>query len=363
MVTIAAVNILTSMRQDALDIPDHLRDALWRAESAQLEPSECSAVMVCGVGGSAIGGELAQVVLGDRLTRPVMSVRDYVLPSWVDGEAAVLCSSFSGTTEEAIACFEAAGILGCRRVVASTGGPLTEAARAAGDPVIGLPGILRAPRAAVGYMVVVTLEVAARCGAAPRLTEEIESAAEELTAQRESIAAEAAEIAALIGPATPVIHGAGLTAPVARRWKAQINENAKRPAFFSELPEANHNEICAWGIPVADGLGNPPVDEATARRLGDPAAGETAAGRPLAAILVEDIEQHPRTRLRFELTAELLAETGSPVWRTETRGTTRLARLMSAVMLGDLLSLDLAARDGIDPLPIGAIDRLKERLA
>ena len=103
------------MRQDVLDIPDHLEDALWRAETARLESSEASALLVCGVGGSGIGGDLAEAVLGERLRRPLVTVRDYYLPSWAGADVTVLCSSFSGTTEEARACFEAAGKLGCRR--------------------------------------------------------------------------------------------------------------------------------------------------------------------------------------------------------------------------------------------------------
>lgn len=327
------------MRQDVLEIPNHLLDALWRVETAQLQGGESSAFLVCGAGGSAIGGDLAAAVLGDRLTRPMVTVRDYDLPAWVDGQVGVLCSSFSGTTEETLATFAAAGDAGCRRIVASTGGPLTEAARADKVPVIGLPGILPAPRAAVAYMVVVALEVAARCGVAPRLASEIEEAAAELEELSEALAIEAAEIAALVGDRMPVIYGAGLTAPVARRWKAQINENVKRPAFFSTLPEASHNEICAWGIDH-----EPPV------------------GPAQAAIFLGDVDQHPRIHLRSQLMGELMADADNPVYRCQARGKSRTARLMSAVMLGDLLSLELAQRDGVDPLPIAAIDRLKEKL-
>lgn len=329
------------MRQDILDIPDHLRDALWRADTARLEIGEATALLVCGMGGSAIGGDLAAAALGDRLRRPMLTIRGYTLPSWVDAGATVLCSSFSGCTEETRACFAAAGELGCRRIVASTGGPLTESARQAGVPVIGLPGIIEAPRAAVAYMVVTSLVAAASCGAGPSLVNEIEAAATELAEMSEELEREAGELAAAIGSATPVVYGAGITVPVARRWKAQINENAKRSAFFSALPEANHNEICAWGI-------------------GD---GAPAAEADQAAVFLADAEQHPREQLRIELTAELTRAASNPVLSSQTRGESRLTRLMSAVMLGDLVSLELAARDGTDPLPIPAIDRLKERLA
>ena len=95
------------MLEDVLAIPDHLRDALWRVESARLEPAEAAGVMVCGMGGSAIGGDLAAAALGDRLTRPLITVRGYELPSWATPEWTVLCSSYSGDTEETLACFAA----------------------------------------------------------------------------------------------------------------------------------------------------------------------------------------------------------------------------------------------------------------
>ena len=119
--------------------------------------------MVCGMGGSAIGGDLAAAALGDRLTRPLLTVRGYELPSWATPEWTVLCSSYSGNTEETLACFAAAEALGARRLVASTGGELVDGAREAGVPVIGLPGIFQ-PRAAVAYMLVVAAEVAALAG-------------------------------------------------------------------------------------------------------------------------------------------------------------------------------------------------------
>jgi glucose/mannose-6-phosphate isomerase len=320
------------MLDDVLSIPEHLRDALWRVESARLEPAEAAGVMVCGMGGSAIGGDLAAAALGERLTRPLLTVRGYELPSWTTPEWTVLCSSYSGDTEETLACFAAAEALGARRIVASTGGSLVEEARAAGVPVIGLPGLLPAPRTAVAYMLVCTIEVAGLAGAAPRIHTEIDSAAAFLAEQLEELQRQAARIAARLDAGVPVIVGADLTVPVARRWKTQINENAKRAAFFSELPEANHNEICGW------------------------------QGEDLAAVLLEDPDQHPRERRRFELTAKAVADAASEVVRVETEGETRLARLLWATMLGDLVSLELAERRGVDPLPVEAIDGLKAAL-
>jgi len=324
------------MLDDVLAIPDHLRDALWRVESARLPRGEAAGLLVCGMGGSAVGGDLAAAALGERLQRPLLTVRGYGLPSWVTAEWAVLCSSYSGETEETLSCFDAAVAQGARRVVASTGGALVERARAGGDPVIGLPGLLPAPRVAVAYMLVSALEVAAAVGAAPRIGDEIEAAAAFLEAEREDLRHRAAEVAAALGDRVAVVYGAGPTAAAARRWKTQVNENAKLPAFCAELPEADHNEICSW---------------------------EGVDGIPLAAVLLEDRDQHPREQLRFELTAAEIARGETPVIRIEAAGESRSERLLWTLMLGDLVSLELAAERGVDPLPIEAIERLKSALA
>ncbi|MGV1049636.1 MAG: bifunctional phosphoglucose/phosphomannose isomerase [Solirubrobacterales bacterium] len=323
---------MIEMIDDVLGIPDQLRDALWRIESARLQAAEAAGLLICGMGGSAIGGNLANAALGDRKTKPLTVIRGYALPSWATPEWTVLCSSYSGETEETLACFSAAEALGARRIVVSTGGALVEQAREAGVPVVGLPGIFQ-PRAAIAYMFTAAAEVAALCGAAPRIHTEIDAAAAFLTGQSEALRARAAEVAARLEGTVPVVYGVDLTGPVARRWKTQVNENAKLPCFYSELPEADHNEICGWN--------------------------EIAAGATLAAVFLEDRDQHPRERRRIELTAAAVGEAGATAVRVETAGETRVARLLWGTMLGDLVSLELAERRGVDPLPVEPIERFK----
>ena len=324
------------MLDDVLAIPDHLRDALWRVEAARLEPADSAGVLVCGVGGSAIGGDLAAAALGRRLQRPLLTLRGYDLPSWTTSEWMALCVSYSGETEETLSCFAAADELGAKRIAVSTGGALVEAARPARVPVIGLPGILQAPRTAVAYMFVVAAEVAALCGAAPRIHDEIEAAAACLEQSLDDLRTCAGEVAASLDGTLPLFTGADLTVPAARRWKTQVNENAKLPAFFSELPEADHNELCGWaGAP---------------------------AGARLSTVLLEDADQHARERRRFELTAKAIEAEGAKVVRLETVGGSRTERLFWAVMLGDLVSLALAEARGVDPTPVEAIESLKEAL-
>jgi glucose/mannose-6-phosphate isomerase len=320
---------------EVLGIPDQLRDALWRVESARLEAAPSAGLLVCGMGGSAIGGELAAAALGARLAKPLLVARGYSLPSWLPADWTVLCCSYSGGTEETLSCFRTAGERGATRLVVSTGGALVEEARAGGVPVIGLPGIFQ-PRAAVAYFVTAVAEVAALTGVAPRIAAEIEAAAGFLGGEAEQLKHQAAELAAQLEGTVPVVYGAELTAPVARRWKTQVNENAKLPAGFEELPEADHNDICGWEV--------------------------AARERSFAAVFLEDRDAHPRLRERFRLTAEAVAAAGAPALRVETAGETPTARLLWATMLGDLISLELAARRGVDPLPVAAIERFKSAM-
>jgi glucose/mannose-6-phosphate isomerase len=322
------------MLDDVLAQPDQLSDALWRAQSAGISNQDRpGGLIVCGMGGSAIGGDLAAAALGDRATRPITTVRGYALESWTGPDSLVLCASYSGNTEETLACFEAAGAAGAGRVALTTGGQLAELARTEGVPVIGMPAGMQ-PRAAVVFMIVGVLECAASCGAAPGLHSEIDTAAELL---RTISAADAEPLAQVLRGTIPVIHGSGPTAPVARRWKTQINENAKAAAFFSELPEANHNEICFWQ--------------------------RSSSAGPFSAVFLEDPDQHPRIHRRIELTAAEAERAGAPALRIPARGETRLERVLSLVMLGDLLSVQLAELDGVDPNEIEGIVRLKDALA
>jgi glucose/mannose-6-phosphate isomerase len=340
--TIARVDISDQL-SDVLALPEHLRDALWRVESAIMQDWDTSAgLVVAGMGGSAIGGALARAALGDHASRPIFVTRAYGLPPWTTPDTMVLCASYSGDTEETLACYESAGALGARRTVVTTGGRLAEMARADGVPVIPLPGGFQA-RAAVAYMTVAALEVAALCGAGPRLTSEIDVAAshtEQLVAAWGPEAAEdslAKEIARGLLGTTPVIAGAGLTTPIAYRWKTQINENAKQPSFAHELPELDHNEIVGW-------------------------EGARDVGR-FSAVFLDDSDAHPRVKARMDLTERVIVGNAVASFRVETRGQTTIERVISLVLLGDLVSIYLAALRGVDPGPVKAIDELKAALA
>jgi len=328
---------------DVLALPEQLRDALWRVEAARLEPHDATGgLVIAGMGGSAIGGALARAALGDRASRPIVLTRDYGLPPWTTPDVTVLCASYSGNTEETLAAYEAAGALGARRIVSTTGGKLAASARADGVPIVPLPGGFQ-PRAAVAYSLVVALEVAGVCGAGPRLHLEIDVAAahaEQLVAEWGPDAAQdclAKELAQGLHGTIPLIAGSGLTGPIAYRWKTQINENAKLPCFANDLPELDHNEIVGWD--GAPGLGR------------------------FSAVFLDDSDLHPRIRQRIELTRGLIAAKAAATYRVDSRGEHRTERLVSLVLLGDLVSVYMAVLRGIDPTPVEVLERLKGELA
>jgi glucose/mannose-6-phosphate isomerase len=169
-------------------LPDHLEDALWRVDSARLQPAPAEGLVVCGSGGAERGAELALAALDGRLTGPLLVTVADCLPSEVDSGWSVLCASFSGEDAEALACFEAAGRIGAARLAVSTGGPLVERAREEGVAVVGLPAIVE-PDAAFGYYFVATAALAALAGLAPGIEPEIRGAAAFLREHADEVAA------------------------------------------------------------------------------------------------------------------------------------------------------------------------------
>jgi glucose/mannose-6-phosphate isomerase len=199
------------------------------------------------------------------------------------------------------------------------------------------------PRAAVAYMTVAALQVAALCGVGPGMNSELDVAADHL----EELVIEwgpegapdglAKSLARALHGTVPVVAGAGLTTPIAYRWKTQANENAKIPAYALELPELDHNEIAGWGS--ASDFGR------------------------FSAVFLDDADTHPRVKARIDLTAQLITPGAAGVHRVESRGQTTAERVFSLVLLGDLVSVYLAALRGVDPQPVEILERLKAELA
>jgi glucose/mannose-6-phosphate isomerase len=219
---------------------------------------------------------------------------------------------------------------------------LAQAARAEGVPVIPVAGGLQ-PRAAVAYMTVAALEVAAACGAGPRLTTEVDVAADHLEQLAIEWGPDSAEdslaksLARSIHGTIPVIAGYGLTEAVASRWKTQVNENANQLAFASVLPELDHNEIVGWGSAANFGR--------------------------FSAVFFEDSDDPQRIARRIALTRSLIEADGASVHVVRSLGQTAVERAFSLILLGDLFSTYLAICNQQDPADIAVITALKKGLA
>lgn len=324
------------MREDVEAQPHQIADALWRVDAAGIPQRDLAGgLVVCGMGGSAVGGDLAASALSEDASRPVVTARGYGLSPWIGSDHLVLCASHSGSTEETLACFAAAGRAGAHRVVLTTGGELAERARAEDVPVVGVPSGMQ-PRAAVVYMTVAALQCAVACGAAPAVADRIEATAstlEDVLSDRATID----DIAEQLQGTVPVVYGAAADAAPARRWKNQFNENTKLASFSGQVPEVCHNEIEGW-------------------RTGSRQAS-------LAAVLLTSPRAHPRNVRRLDVLAQSIAETGAPVVRARALGEDRIANVMSLVCLGDLVSVRVAELLGVDPDSIDAIQGFKDALA
>lgn len=304
-----------------------------------------SNVLVAGLGGSAIGGDLLRVYCVGKMAVPVAVSRDYLLPRYVDSTTLVFAVSYSGNTEETLSAYEEARRRGCPVVALTTGGRLGELAARDGMPVINVPGRL-APRAATGYLFLPMLAVLQRLGLIPALETEVEELVGQLEKMRQELHPEAPpedntakQLASSLYNRIPVIWGAsGSTEVVAQRFKGQINENAKAPAYWNVFPELNHNELVGFEVPK----------EILAK---------------LQVVILRDSGDHPRVAMRMDITRDVVNKAVAGVSELASRGSGLLARLYSFIYVGDYASLYLAALYGLDPGPVKIIDHLKSLLA
>jgi glucose/mannose-6-phosphate isomerase len=329
------------MIDDVVAQPGHIREALTLLRDTELPRGDFpGGLVVCGIGGSALAGEIAAAIIGPRARRPLHTVRGYLPEPWVDQGTFVFCPSYSGNADMTLEYFAAAHAAGATVVGLTSGGRLGELAGRLGVPLVRVPPGFQ-PRALTSYSIVTALCCAAVADAGPDLREEVAEAADlldELVVEwgPEAPADSLAKSLARALHATPVmIYGSGPTTPVAHRWKTQLNETGKKVAFSSELLEADHHELCTWG------------------HLSEP-------GSWSAIFLENRADQHPRAVRRMELTAELIRATGAPTYWVSARGETRTQRILSLVLLADFVSVYTAALSGVDPSDIELISKLNQ---
>ena len=325
------------------------------------------AVVVCGMGGSGIAGDVLAAVAGPTCPVPVVTHRGYGLPAWVGPVDLVVVVSCSGSTEETLSALEEAVRRGCRlMVVGRSGSPvddLGQRGRAVFVPVT--QG--RQPRATVWALSTPLVVAAHALGLLQAPPEVVEQAATtlEVVAERGRV-----DAASLVNPAKrlaldlqgrlPVLWGTSpLAGTVAYRFACQLNENAKSPATWGVLPEANHNQVVAFDGPFAGGSASGGSDDDFFRDRGDDEEREAR----LSLVLLRDLDEHPQVTRRADVSAELARERDVPVVQLQAEGASPLARLASLIGLTDWASAYLALAQGDDPTPVDAITALKQRIA
>jgi glucose/mannose-6-phosphate isomerase len=333
------------MLEAVLGMPNDCRAAYDSARLVEQLPSAegVTSVTFCGMGGSAVSGDVVRSVFLERLGLPVEVNRSPVLPEHCGSHSLVVCSSYSGNTAETLTAFRAALGRGCRVLVVTSGGTIADEAAEHGIATVLVPPGFQ-PRAALGHLGFASLGALETMGILPPLATDVSEAIAEIHAvmgeMGPSISSTdnpAKALATKIGDRSPVIWGAdGIGSVAAARWKTQMNENGKLPAFWSSMSELDHNEVVGWTAPFGE--------------------------RYLVVGLRHDGED-PQLAPRFPLSYDIVRAAGGEVEEVAARGTSSLARLMSLVSIGDLTSVYLAIGRGIDPTPVPVIERLKAALA
>lgn len=324
-------------------LPEQCREAWDKAHGLKLPAAyqNVDRIVVLGMGGSAIAGDLWRVLLQRESDVPVFNVRQHDLPPFVDAQTLVVASSFSGETEEVLSAFTQALATPAPRIVITTGGQLLTTARANGVPAFSFT-YSQEPRAAIGWGLMPLLAIGEALGLMQDVGRDVDAAIEALS----EVVAESAEdipeaknsakqLARELHDKLPVIYGTGLLLEVAHRWKTQLNESAKTWAFYEELPELQHNAIVGFGLPKS-------------------------IARETAVVFLESATlMHPRVRLRYQFTHDLLRKSGISVLTAEAGEGCALVQMLSLVLLGDYVSTYLAFLYGVDPTPTKAINELK----
>jgi glucose/mannose-6-phosphate isomerase len=300
-------------------------------------------VVVLGMGGSGIVGDVVTAVAGPFMAVPVVVVKSYTLPAFVGEGSLVFAVSFSGDTEETLETASEAAVQGARVVAVTAGGELAKLASAWGAPLVPVPDTIPQPRAALGGLAIPPLVVLEQVGLFPGATQWVELAVDQLKRRRDELVREvgpAADLARRIGRTFPLVHSSGaLGTAAAQRWKTQVNENAKAPAFWSVQPELSHNEIQGWG------------------QHGD------VTRQLLTVVMLRHDAEHPQVVRRFELATELMGEVVAGIEEVHAEGDGELAQLLDLMLVGDFVSLHMADNEGIDPGPVPALAEIKERLS
>jgi glucose/mannose-6-phosphate isomerase len=302
-----------------------------------------TAVVYCGMGGSAVAGDVLRQTFRDRLPVPVDVNRSPTLPEYAGPHTLVIASSYSGETSETLGAVEEAVRRGCRMLAITSGGRLASLCEDRQIAVARAPGGFQ-PRAALGHLAFAMLGALEAAGLLPSLEADVDEAVSSIEHLASGMGPDvptadnpAKELAAWLGERVPVIWGAeGIGALAAMRWKTQCNENGKVPAWHASMSELDHNEVVGWVPPF---------------------------GAQHAVIALRSDHEHRELAARFPLSEDIARDAGAAVREVTIRGRGPLATLLSLMTIGDFATCYIGLRRGADPTPVVAIQRLKAALA
>ena len=333
----------SNMLSFCVQAPKHFGNAARLASQFTISYRKPETIIVAGMGGSAIGGELLKDWARDKITVPVEVCREYHLPAYANKNTLVFATSYSGETEETLSVFLEALKKRCMVICISSGGALTEFAEKLSIPHLLVPSGM-APRATLPYLFVPLPRILEKIGLAPSVSTEFSETVKVLkqvsfenSLERPLSDNLSKKLASNVYGTVPMVYGFGFYRAVAQRLKTQFNENSKNPAKWECFPELNHNEIVGW-------------EEAK------------EFAKCFSVIFIRDAEEPNEIRERIEFTKEIISRGAVKLSEVWSSGKSNLARMSSAICVGDFTSVYLAVLRGIDPTPVRTIALLKERL-
>ena len=334
----------SGMLNFSIDAVTHYREATKNAERIIVDYPKPSNIVVAGLGGSAIGGDLLKDWAKTQLSVPIEVSREYHLPAYANKKTLVFITSYSGDTEETLSSFLDALKRKCMIYCISSGGALLKYAQKHKVPHLQVPGGMP-PRAALPYMLLPLLVYMEKAGLVKGLKEELNETFSLLKKITEDNGPEkpanenfAKGLAQTIGESTPAIYGFGYYRSVAQRFKQQFNENSKSAAKWEYFPELDHNEIVGW-------------------------EGRGEQCKWYSIILIRDVDEPVEIESRIEVTKQIMERRGLIMVDLEVQGKSPLAKMISTIVVGDFTSVYLSILRGEDPTPVKTISTLKNTLA
>lgn len=328
---------MSSIQELTEAFPQHLKEAILIGKKSIFPVSKksFSNVLICGMGGSGIGGSIVSQLANTEATIPFFVCKDYTIPAFVNSNTLVIASSYSGNTEETLAAIDKALEKGAEVVCLSSGGKLVEMAKEKKLPFIQIPGGIP-PRAAFGYSFPQLFTILSHyCITSSKHLSDIEKAISFLQNEKEKIKNEAEKISEMLLNKIPVLYAEASFEAVLIRFRQQLNENAKMLAWHHVLPEMNHNELVGW----------------------------KNENKNVAVLFIRNENDYARTAKRIDICKEIILPKASSVTEVWTKGTTALERILYTIHLLDFVSVLIAEKRNIDAEEIQVIDFLKGELS